>query len=130
MKEPEYGLCLPGEIVGQHDADTVKVKVSWVVTVRIEDLRMEELNSKDEKTRQIAVEADKYLRGFIPIGTKVKLWVKPSLGKLASIFTFGRVVGRIFKDGIDITDYMNRWREEYGKEEGKSEEGHQKEAGS
>lgn len=115
MKEPEYGLCLPAEVVKQHDADTVTVKLTWEVTVRIEDLWMEEIDDKDEQTRKIAHEADKYLREFIPAGTKVKLWVKPSFGKLAKIFTFGRVVGRIFKDGIDVTDYMNEWRKQYGK---------------
>jgi endonuclease YncB( thermonuclease family) len=106
MIEPQEGLCLPAEVVRVVDPDTVEVRVSWLVTVRLEDLYINEIDDRDENTRKQALEADLYLKKQLPFGTKVKLWVKPSMGELAKVFTFGRVVGRIFKSGLDISVHM------------------------
>lgn len=106
MKEPDYGFCMPGEVVKVIDPDTVKVRISWIITVRLEDLYVNEIDDRDENTREKALEADTYLREYLPPGTPVKVWIKPSLGELAKIFTFGRVVGRIFKSGVDISVHM------------------------
>lgn len=94
-------VILPATVVGIHDGDTIKVRIEQVLSIRLKDVWSDELS---EKNGQASLEN---LQKICPIDSKVLLQV-PLETDISKMFTFGRVLGNVYKDGQDIGERQIR----------------------
>lgn len=88
-------VILPATVVGIHDGDTIKVRIEQVLSIRLKDVWSDELS---EKNGQASLEN---LQKICPIDSKVLLQV-PLETDISKMFTFGRVLGNVYKDGQNV----------------------------
>ena len=93
---PEPQIVLPAEVLDVHDGDTLKVSVSQVMSVRLLDCWSKELKDGGEPAKQNLLKK-------CPIGSKVVLRV-PIEPDISRMFTFGRVLGYIYKDNENLSE--------------------------
>lgn len=94
MTKPPLSLCLPCVVDKVHDGDTAtKVTISVPVQVRYDNCWAPELKQPGgiEARDNAKLAEGKHGRLFIPIS---------DANNLADLFTFGRVVGEIYLDGV------------------------------
>lgn len=91
---PPLGWTTWAEVVDVHDGDTVRVRVTREIDVRMEDCWAPELRDPG------GPESRGNLMAYAPLGERLYLFVPGSeRGRLSDEFTFGRVVGRLYTVG-------------------------------
>jgi endonuclease YncB( thermonuclease family) len=90
-------LTLPAVVTSIHDGDTLSVRFSIEGPVRMIDNWSPELKEKGGQ------EAKDNLIKNCPIGSKVLVKI-PLYDSFSRSFTFGRVLGRVYKDGVDLSE--------------------------
>lgn len=97
MEQPELGLTARADVKRIVDGDTVDVEIRLPCRVRLLDCYAPEM-------RQAAgVRAAEQLAKLMPVGTEVVLQI-PTTGasNMKDVFTFGRVLGRVWAGGVDV----------------------------
>ena len=90
---PSPTITLPAVVSSVHDGDTLRVRVTFEVPVRLKDCWAPELTEKGGITSR------NHLRNLCPDGTQVMVQI-PFHDDISHMFTMGRVVGDILsKDG-------------------------------
>lgn len=84
-------FSLPAKIVEVHDGDTITVEFKVEAKVRLLDCWAPELKTKEGDA------AKDFLSKFLPVGSDVLVKI-PFNGKLNESFSFGRVLGNVYKD--------------------------------
>ena len=106
MHQPPKGLTTAATVVKIIDGDTIDVKIERTLRVRLQDCWCPEIRTRDivEKQKGMAARShattlayDKKVVLFIPADPE---------GDIKDVFTFGRVVGRIFIDEQDMSEMM------------------------
>lgn len=91
--QPLAAISLPGIVASVHDGDTMRVRVSFEMPVRIRECWAPELSQKG------GIESRDNLRRLCPDGSGVFVRI-PFYDDIAHMLTLGRVVGDVFlKDG-------------------------------
>ena len=106
MKNPPEGFTTKAKVVNVVDGDTVDVVIERRVRVRLQDCWCPETRTRDivEKQKGIAARSFLITRAM---GRDVTLHIPADdKGELKDVFTFGRVVGRIFVDNFDVSEMM------------------------
>lgn len=94
-------ITVPATVERVVDGDTVELFVCTKVMVRLEDCWCPERHEKE------GVKATRYTESLLPSGGKCLLSVDlTGVDQLHDVFTFGRVVGRIYIDGIDVSESL------------------------
>lgn len=102
MDMPPRGLTTGVELVEVHDGDTVRVKISYEIDVRLLDCWAPELKEAG------GIEAAVFLRNLLIDAKELTLHV-PASGRrrLGDLLTLSRVRGRLFTpDGRDASEVM------------------------
>lgn len=109
---PPEGLTTDCEIVNVVDGDTVDLKVSYVIRIRLIDCWAPESRTLDREEKRRGIKATKYMQALAEERPKVRLHI-PGGNSLADILTFDRILGRIWRldeDGIpeerDLSETM------------------------
>lgn len=98
MSVPPIGWTTHATVSRVIDGDTLRVEVTRTIDVRLEDCWAPELRSEGGALSKANLEE---LCG----GSSVVLFVPASAGdELRDIFTFGRVVGRVYCNGVDVSE--------------------------
>jgi endonuclease YncB( thermonuclease family) len=103
-------LTLPATVQRIIDGDTISVQLRLDLDIRLLDCWAEELRDKDAAKRELALAAKRRLYSLLfteidanqwPVGKEIIVEV-PFSSNLASMFTFGRVLGNIMLNGVNI----------------------------
>lgn len=97
--ELEPQLIIPAIVTDVHDGDTLTVEVKNKIQVRMLENYAIELS--DEK----GIEARNALAKKCPVGSEVIVKI-PYKTDIWRMFTFGRILGYIYKDGEDLSDFI------------------------
>lgn len=101
---PPRGLVTEAVVVDVYDGDTVVVQpLLPEMRVRLLDCWAPEIRTRDAAEKVRGYESRDHLRSIIPNGTRVRLHI-PTTGRLKDSFTFGRVLGRVWKGETDVSD--------------------------
>lgn len=96
-QEPPLGLTTRAEVVRVLDGDTLEVEVKLKARVRLLDCWAPELRKEGGE------ESREHLIGLARPGSVVTLHVPAEkLRRLDDVFTFGRILGRVFANGQDV----------------------------
>ncbi|MEM6799289.1 MAG: thermonuclease family protein [Planctomycetota bacterium] len=101
---PPPGITLPVRIVEVVDGDTITVEFTTRARVRLEDCWAPETRTRDAGEKVRGFESAEHLRG-ISLGRRGLLSVSISdqgRGLLGDVFSFGRLVGRVYVGGKDL----------------------------
>lgn len=90
-------MVLPAIVTSVHDGDTLSVKFNIEANIRLIENWSPELSKPGGK------ESLENLTKLCPVGSKVMVKV-PLYDNLSKSFTFGRIVGRVYKDGLDLSE--------------------------
>lgn len=115
---PRIGWSTPARVIDIHDGDTLTVEVTRRITVRLKDCWAPETGARcgnrrvthDERERgqQSRDELDRLLTE----SREITLFVPTTKDKesidAAAALTFGRVVGEVWADGINVGDELVR----------------------
>lgn len=102
---PRPGYTTPAHVVRVLDGDTIEVQIVKTIHVRLLDCWAPEVTGA---TRQRGLESKAFLQALLGDG-KIMLEVPTEsngLGDMGSLFTFGRVLGRVWSGGIDVAAAM------------------------
>ena len=98
---PAPALHVPCEVVEVYDGDTLTVRISLDVRVRLLDCWAPELKGEQREHGERSRNA---LRGMLPVGSRGVLSVPfGEADRLDDVLTFGRVLGRIWTDDGDVS---------------------------
>lgn len=104
---PEHGWSFVAEVVGVVDGDTIKVRVSRILTVRLIDCWAPESRTKDKAEKERGLAAKGRMQELAPVGSQVTVFVPASgRGMISELFTMGRVLGRVWSQGCEISEVM------------------------
>jgi len=107
MKKPPEGFTTKAEVVHVVDGDTVDVVLTRKIRVRLQDCWAPETRTKDIVEKQKGLASLSYLATRLA-GREVTLFIpSDEEGEIKDIFTFGRVVGRIFLNENDVSTMMS-----------------------
>lgn len=111
MKKPPLGLTKRiDEFLGNYDGDTCKVKISYLLTIRItnEDgtFDMPEIRSSDPQERADAIIAKNRLKELSDAAKEIEIFIPgDALGRLSHYEAVGgRIAAVVFCDGKDVTE--------------------------
>lgn len=91
-------ITVPGIVTNIHDLDTLTVEVKQKINVRMLDNYAIELSDENGlKARDLLIEK-------CPIGSEVIVQI-PFKQDLSKMLTLGRVLGRVYKDGEDLSEF-------------------------
>ena len=96
MLRPPDGWTVPCEVVRVIDGDTVRVRVTKEINVRLLECYAPELRQPG------GVQSREYLREMLD-GREVTLHI-PGDESVAHLFTFSRVLGRLFAGDHDVSE--------------------------
>ena len=96
FEAPPEGVTTDCESVHVVDGDTVDVRVSYILRVRLLDCWSPESRTLNLDEKQRGIAASKYMESLAEEHPKVRLHV-PGGNSLADILTFGRILGRIWR---------------------------------
>ena len=100
---PRPGYTTPAHVVRVLDGDTIEVQIVKTIHVRLLDCWAPEVKGP---SKQQGAESKASLQALLGDG-KIMLEVPTEEnGELAHLFTFGRVLGRIWSGGIDVAAAM------------------------
>ena len=104
MKEPPYGLCYPCSIERVIDGDTIVVRIfGYELNVRLLDCWAPEVRGVEKPD---GLDSKAALIGRIHSASRYSVHIPASHGSLAEVVTLGRVLGRVFLDGEDASEFM------------------------
>lgn len=103
-EQPRGQISVPCEVVEVYDGDTMTVRVSVDVRVRLLDCWAPELKTKDQAEKVKGIASMKHLRGLAPVGSKAQLTIPLNGDRLDDVLTLGRVLGRVSVDGKDLAE--------------------------
>jgi len=100
---PPYGLTFPAEVVRVVDGDTIDVRVSRVVRIRLLDCWSPETRTRDLAEKAKGLAAKRFLEDLAD-NRQVKVFVPVEPGKkVGNSFSFGRALGHVWLDGGEVT---------------------------
>lgn len=116
MAKPELGWCTKAEIVRSdrypHDGDTVRVKISRVMDIRLLDCWCPETKATSfPKEKKYGIAARDFLRKYLddhPDAEVRVLLQGPEHELLSESITMGRILGRIYIDDVELSELMVR----------------------
>ena len=117
MQEPPKGITADCKVVRVIDGDTVDIEITRTIRVRLLDCWAPETRTKDPEEKAKGYESKKYLHNLLKQvfyndlaarkQKKVTLFIPADeQGELKDNFTFGRVLGRLFVNGEDVSELM------------------------
>lgn len=99
MPAPDLGLTARAIVDRVIDGDTIAALITLPVTVRLIDCWAPEIRGEQKPQGQIA---KALLQKMAPAGSPVHLQVPTThVDALAGVFTFGRVLGHVWRPGDD-----------------------------
>lgn len=108
--KPKPTINLPCRVVEVYDGDTVTVRVTMDVRVRLLDCWALEVKTRDKTEKQRGFESKQRMKELAD--GRHGLLVVPLSGvdRLDDVFTFGRILGRIYIEGNpdDVSSIMVR----------------------
>lgn len=105
MTIPEVGYTVPVTVSRVIDGDTLEVSIVKKINVRLLNCYMPEVKGKN---KELGLLAKEYMIRLLENSKEVILHI-PGEENLSNDFTFGRVLGRIYIDGEDLSEIMNKW---------------------
>ena len=106
MKKPPEGFTTKAKVANVVDGDTVDVIIKRKVRVRLQECWSPETRTKDIVEKQKGIAARSFLVTRL-LDKEVVLHIPAdNEGDLKDVFTFGRVIGRLFLKGEDISEMM------------------------
>lgn len=96
LQEPV--IALPAKVVSVHDGDTLRVKFELESSVRMLDCWASELKEGEK-----GLQSKENLLRLCPEGSDVIVQI-PFKADISKMFTFGRVLGYVYKDGENISE--------------------------
>ena len=94
-EKPELGVSARAVVNRVIDGDTVEVDICWPVTIRLKDCWAPEIRGAERARGEVSKEA---LEAMLPVGSNCQVFVPTrNARKLGDVFTFGRVVGWVFR---------------------------------
>jgi endonuclease YncB( thermonuclease family) len=108
MPAPEPGLVARGVIDRVIDGDTVDVLITIPVRVRLLRINAEETRGPE---KEIGLKWKALMEKLAPEGSRVLVHIPSGhVDALAGVFTFGRVLGDVWREGDDenLSDAMER----------------------
>lgn len=101
--QPQPTLNLPCEVVEVYDGDTLTVRVSVDVRVRLLDCWAHEVRTKNAEAKALGLASRDHLRSIATPGTEGTLEVPlGGVTRLDDIFTMGRVLGKVWHDDVEL----------------------------
>ena len=110
---PTPVLRVRAKVVHIPDGDTMRVQVKMDIDVRLLGGGTEEIRDKDPTKRKLALEAKRQLYTLCYEQTQAGEWAEGKEGileipitsdNISHLFTFGRVLGNFWVDGVDCMD--------------------------
>lgn len=98
MNKPPDGWTVPCELVRVHDGDTVRVRITKELNIRLLDCWAPELSKSG------GVASREHLKELLD-GMELTLHI-PGDESIAHLFTFSRLLGRIFAGETDASEAM------------------------
>lgn len=103
--QPPLGESRPCRIVSVHDGDTLTVEFQpQTARVRLIDAWASETRTKDKAEKARGIKAREYLKTLAE-GKDAVLFV-PYQRDIGDQTTLGRVLGRVYVDGVDLSEAM------------------------
>jgi endonuclease YncB( thermonuclease family) len=103
LTAPLPGYATPAKVLRVIDGDTIEVEITKRVVVRMLDCWAPEMKGLGKAAGQAAKD---HLRAIVD-GREITLEVPTEAnGELAGLFTFGRVLGRIWLSGQNVSGMM------------------------
>jgi endonuclease YncB( thermonuclease family) len=106
MKQPPTGWTTPCTVVDVYDGDTVVVDVTRRLRVRLTGLWCDEIRGGTAETKAAGQAAKAALEDFLADAKAVVLHVPFEDDDFKDRLTMGRVLGKLFADGKDISVEM------------------------
>ena len=110
MKPPQTGWTTPAEIVRVIDGDTLVVRVSRELHVRLLDCWAPESRTTDLEEKHRGLKSKEFLQKLIDdAGVQDARLFVPTNGEqdLSSVLTLGRVLGKVWlANGTDLSETM------------------------
>ncbi len=103
-EQPRGQISVPCEVVEVYDGDTMTVRVSVDLRVRLLDCWAPELKTKDQAEKVKGIASMEHLRKLAPVGSKAQLTIPINGDRLDDVLTLGRVLGRVSVDGKDLSE--------------------------
>lgn len=103
-EQPRGTISVPCEVLEVYDGDTMTVRVSVDLRVRLLDCWAPELKTRDQAEKVKGVAAMEHLRKLAPNGSKAQLTIPLNGDRLDDILTLGRVLGCVSVDGKDLSE--------------------------
>lgn len=101
---PPTGWTTKAKVVRVIDGDTVEVEIKRRMTVRLLDCWAPESRTRDLEEKKRGLESKARMEELVG-GKPVTLHV-PTTENLAKLFTFGRVLGRIWVNDRDVSEAL------------------------
>lgn len=95
--EKPFKATVPAKVVSVHDGDTISVTFYVDANIRMLDCWAAEINSKDDTEKQKGLAARDYLQSVLKPADEVVIEI-PFDEKITNSLTFGRILGKIYKD--------------------------------
>jgi len=95
-----FGLTFPAKVVYIVDGDTIDVRVTHIVRIRLKDCWAPETHTKDKEEKKRGLASKAYLTKLLLRSKDVKVYVPTKVGgKFGDSFSFGRALGYVWVDG-------------------------------
>lgn len=101
--QPYSCISAPCEIVEVYDGDTLTVRVSLDMRVRLLDCWCPEVRTLDSAEKVKGQAARDHLKKLAPVGSAAQLLVPLTGHRLDDIITMGRVLAYVAVDGKDLS---------------------------
>lgn len=103
----EPAIILPAKVSRHIDGDTLECVVEIKAIVRLKDCWAAETRTTDDAEKKRGREAAQHLANLAPVGERCVVYVpiEPGAG-LNELFTFGRVLGRVYVDDVNLSERM------------------------
>ena len=101
MTAPPLGLTTEVEYIRILDGDTMEFEIRRRFKIRLKDIDVYEKNTVKGR------EATEFVDNILLSADEIKVFI-PSNNpiKLMDINSFGRIIGRIYADGVDVSDLL------------------------
>ena len=105
--EPDgFGLTFGGTVTRVLDGDTIEVEIRRTVRVRLLDCWAPETRTRDKEEKRRGIAARKALRDMVEDEQVLVDVPIEAQGKFGDSMTFGRVLGHVWCDGMDVANEM------------------------
>jgi len=106
--DPQATINVPCKVTKVYDGDTVTVELKIKVRVRLLDCWAPEIRTKDAEEKRRGIESKQRMIELADGKHGVLVVPLSGVDRLDDIFTFGRLLGRIYIDGEDVSAVMVR----------------------